>query len=575
MRRPPYAPRVMALALAVAAAWLAPAAPAAAAPTVAVRARTEVRLGAIRKEAEGRYVVSGQLVDRLAGTGLGGETVELSLGGARAVATTRADGTFEARLDVPGGPQDLDVRFDGSDLLDPAVVELADVDIDKMPLELQLTTTGVVDGVRVDVVATTTGDFAVELPVTLTIGALDAAADELKPLATVVTAPGRGSIVVTRALAQGPGRRRVRATFGGDSVYARATADVTVELAASTTITLAVAATEVAHEDDVVATGKVTDDDGRGVGRVPVALVVEGRRLAQTMTGADGGYRLRFEAGAVGTGRRALQAVVEPTEGWLRADRSDLVFIEVAAPQPVPIAYTIAAFVVTALCAVGFFAARTRPWQRLRRPSVDERRAADPAREPDGGLVPARSSLVSTLRRPGDHGFTGAVRDAIRHRPLAGARVTLRRGDAVAEAVADADGGFAVEGLAAGEWRAEAALPGHCTERFAVTIPHRGELRGARVDLMPVRERIFSIYKRAAVPALPDPALWGVWSPRQVFDHVRRGRPAPALSELTDYVEERYFSLRLPDEDELPAAEQRVGAALRERPPAPVAPPGR
>lgn len=194
-----------------------------------------------------------------------------------------------------------------------------------------------------------------------------------------------------------------------------------------------------------------------------------------------------------------------------------------------------------------------------------ERHDADVKAEPTGGLIPGRSSLVSTLRRPGDHGFGGTVRDAIRHRTLAGAQLTLSRGAQRLETTAGADGGFLLEGLGGGEWKVEATLGGHVTERFAITVPHRGELRGARIDLMPVRERIFSLYKRAALPALPDPALWGVWSPRQVFDHVRAARVAPALAELTAYVEERY-SLRLPDEDELPEAARRVDAAVRERP---------
>jgi hypothetical protein len=133
------------------------------------------------------------------------------------------------------------------------------------------------------------------------------------------------------------------------------------------------------------------------------------------------------------------------------------------------------------------------------------------------------------------------------------------------DALAGSDGAFAFEGLMPGEWKVEVACAGHVTERFAVTVPHRGELRGARVDLMPVRERIFSMYKRAALPLLPDPAKWGVWSPRQIFDHVRSKKLAPALAELTDFVEHAYFSARLPDEDVLPDAASRVERALREQ----------
>jgi hypothetical protein len=172
--------------------------------------------------------------------------------------------------------------------------------------------------------------------------------------------------------------------------------------------------------------------------------------------------------------------------------------------------------------------------------------------------------MISTLRRPGDHGFAGVVRDAIRHRPLPGARIVLRRGEQVLEGHAGVDGGFGFENLAPGEWGAEVSIRGHVRERFPVIVPHRGELRGVRVDLMPVRERIFTLYKRAALPALPDPARWGIWSPRQVFDHVRSRRPAKALADLTDFVEEAYFAAVQPDEDRLPEAEGLVEAAVRE-----------
>ncbi|MCA9678916.1 MAG: carboxypeptidase regulatory-like domain-containing protein [Myxococcales bacterium] len=545
---------------ALAALALRPTAPAAA-PAITIKARTELRLGPIRKDYGGRYVVSGQLVDRFSGVGLGHEQITLQLAGRPVTTTTRADGTFEVSVVAPGGKQDVAVSFAGSDSLDPSDVRLDQVDIDKMGVDLQLTTEAVPGGVRIQVAAASAG-VAVDLPITLSVGAPDVAPEELEKVADVV---GNSSFVLTRVAAHGPGRRRVHATFAGDSVYAPATADATVELSSATTTTLTLSSGDVAYEDDVVATGRVVDEDGHGLARVPVALIADEHRLAQVVTGADGAFRIRVEAGAVGQGRRAVQAAAEPTEAWLRTSRSQVAFVEVAAPQPVPVAYTIAAFAITALCALGFLAARTRPWQKLRRPPPDERAAADPAVEPQGGLIPSRSCLVSTLRRPGDHGFGGVVRDAIRHRPLPGAHVKLRLSGRGLEADGGDDGTFVVEALGAGEWQVEVSRHGHCTERFTVTIPHRGELRGARVDLMPVRERIFSLYKRAAVPLLPDPALWGVWSPRQVFDHVRAARPAPALADLTDFVEERYFSLRLPDEDQLGEAERRVALAVRER----------
>jgi hypothetical protein len=207
-------------------------------------------------------------------------------------------------------------------------------------------------------------------------------------------------------------------------------------------------------------------------------------------------------------------------------------------------------------------------------PSAGGARAlADRAIDPLGGLEPARASLVSTLRRASDHGFAGLVRDAVRQRPVATAEVRLSREGQDMSTITDADGRFALEQLTPGEWRARVSAVGHVSERFVVSIPHRGELRGVNVDLVPVREKVWSLYRRAAQPRLPSPELWGIWSPRQIVDHLRAGPPTPAFVELTGFVEETFFSARVPDEAVLPGAEQRVQAALAEaRSKAPAAP---
>jgi hypothetical protein len=76
---------------------------------------------------------------------------------------------------------------------------------------------------------------------------------------------------------------------------------------------------------------------------------------------------------------------------------------------------------------------------------------------------------------------------------------------------------------------------------------------------------VFQLYRRAAEPALPEARLWGIWSPRQIVDHVRGKRPSPALAELTDFVEEVYFGPRLSAEAVLELAAERVDRAVHER----------
>jgi Carboxypeptidase regulatory-like domain len=542
--------------------WGLAAPPAAAAPPlVSIKAHTDLHLGAIRKDYDGNYVVTGQLVDRLTGAGIGGYHVTVTLGGHVASAVTGTGGSFEAPVPSPGGHQDVKVEFAGGRSLDPAAAELHDVDVDKVAIDLHLAVAPTGQGAEVTVTATA-GGTRVNVPVDIFAGAPD-----VDPAHVGKATAGGPPFQLRRAAAGGAGRRRVRATFAGDDVYAPATAEATVELTTATTTTLTVDSTHVAYEDDVDASGRVTDDDGHGVPRVTVALLAGDRHIAAAQTDADGRFHTRFEAQVLGTGRSwALQAVVETTTGWLRPSRSPPVTIAVDAPHPVPIAYTVLAFLGTALAAAGFWAARTRPWTRWIQRPADTTDPAKPTRaEPASGLVLSRPGLVSTLRRPHDRGFTGAVRDAARGRAIAGARLELVRGGETRTAVTDTAGAFAFEDLADGEWRVAVVAPGHVTERFAATVPHRGELRNARVDLVAVREKVFTLYRRAALPLLPKAELWGVWSPRQVVDHVRDRRPTPALADLTDFVEEAYFSARSPEEAILPEAEARVEAAVREQ----------
>jgi hypothetical protein len=353
----------------------------------------------------------------------------------------------------------------------------------------------------------------------------------------------------------------VRVSFAGDASHGPAHVESTFELGTGTQIRVTLDDSDVAFESTIVARGKVLDDDGAAVPRSTVVLLAGTRRLGATTTAKDGSWRIAVSADLLGTGRHPLQAAAETSERWRRPKVSEPVFVVVGTRRPAPVGITLAAFAATAVIAVGFILARRRPWKKAEAPAPPSQAQV----EVKGGLEPARASLVSTLRRASDHGFAGTVRDAVRGRALAGAELLLTLGNEVRRTVAADDGRFAVEELATGEWAARIASPGHCTEHFSVTVPHRGELRGARIDLVPVREKIFTMYRRAALPILPSPDLWGIWSPRQIVDHVRGATPPARLAELTELVEEWYFSARVPDEGVLPAAEGKVAAALAER----------
>jgi len=551
--------------------WLAPliiaaaVASSVAAPLVEIKAQTRLALEKVKLRPDGDVEVTGQLVDKLTSDGIGGQAVDILIGGEQQTVTTSPDGRFRGSFSVLPGPQPVELRFRGAHLLERAEPLTIVTDPSRAQVTLTVRAEDAPGGMRLHITANVE-DTVATLPVQLAVGALTEG--DFRPVKTVES----GKVfLLTRAAAGGPGPKRVRVTFPGDPLRQQATAETTFELTTATATTMTIADTTLAFEDDLVVTGKVTDEDGKPVPRAAVALGSGDRRLAQGATEDDGTYKFKVEAEILGQGQQlprdfGIQVQADPASTYIRPSRSNPSIVKVAAPQPVPVSYTVAAFLATALAAGGFFTARAKPWRRFRRASPpSEVPVTDDVEQFDGGLVANKPGLVSTLRRPYDEGFSGVVRDTVRGRPVPDAVVRVVFGEHERELRTGTDGGFAIEKLQVGEWRAEVAAPGHVTEKFVVSIPHRGELRGVRVDLVPVRERVFQLYRRAAEPSLPEARLWGIWSPRQIVDHVRSKRPSPVLAELTDFVEEVYFSPRLASETVLPVASERVDRAIRER----------
>ncbi|MEZ4404662.1 MAG: carboxypeptidase-like regulatory domain-containing protein [Kofleriaceae bacterium] len=525
-------------------------------PVVAIRARAALEITRVRQLGDGQVEVHGALRDPATGQGLGGETVALQIGGAEAGAVTGADGTFAAVLPAPPGPVDVHATFAGARSIDTAAVVAAQIDPSLAPVELAVVATAAPGGLEL-IVTARSDDGPLALPLALRIAPTDA--DE--PHRDLAVVAGRPT-TIGRADALGAGPRRFTVRFAGDATHAPATASAVVQLTSATHITVT-APRQVAFDETVVVRGTVTDEDGAALPQVTVTLTDEAkRRLASATTDARGRFRVAAEASLLGAGPHAVVIAAEPRESWLGPSQSPPSTITVGAPQPAPVAITIAAFAATALTALGFILARRR---RERRPAPVAADDAAIAPDPKGGVELPRPSLVSTLRRASDHGFAGHVRDASRNRPLTGAVIVLSQGEDERRAEADGAGRFAFEALPAGEWAAVVAAAGHVPEQLSVSIPHRGELRGVRIDLVPVRERVFAIYRKAAQPLLPRPELWGIWSPRQIVDHVRAARPPTALAALTALVEEVYFSGRTFEPAVIPTVQQQAAAAIAER----------
>lgn len=547
----------------LATATIGPAQRAFAAPEVEIKAQSLLQLGEVRKISANRVRVTGMFLDRITGTGISNANITVSLGTASAPVTTGPAGEFAVELPAPDGELPVGLYFAGSTVIDPTSAETV-TDPARSPTTL-----------HINVAATSLG-----ADLTFDVGpAADATSDAASatnvPLVLTIIRDGQeralgvsnsGEVYpLTRAAIGGAGAVSIKATFAGDSLRQPAVAETGIDLRVGSTTTLAVdgATRNVAraYEDSLTAQGRVLDDDGAPAIGAAVGLYAGDKRIDQTTADRNGGFRIEFEAKLLGTGQFGLTARAEKSaarDGSISAP----VVVAIAAPQPVPVRYTLMAFAATAVAALVFFALRRR---RAPKPKVNNDDQPRPAVEITGGITVGKPGFAATLRRAGDTMFLGQVRDAWRLRPLGAAVVELALRDERREFTTDATGRFEFEDLPPGLWQATIKAAGHIAEQVTVTIPHRGEMRGVVIDLVPVRERVFHLYRRAAEPLLPKPALWGVWSPRQIVDHVRSRRPSPALAELTNLVEEVYFSARVSDEAILALASSRVEAAMMER----------
>ena len=313
---------------------------------------------------------------------------------------------------------------------------------------------------------------------------------------------------------------------------------------------------------------RVAITSGRPAGRVLALTDAHGRFEARVPLG-PGAHRLRIE-----TIEDARYGSAEPV---LRR-------IEITAP--IPRRWLTLPLAATAALLVGLGLARLLPLRRRR----ETPRAAAPAARP--GLHPARVGRRHALRARDEHGFSGEVRDVATSRPVPGAIVVIepeasgpavtsdpeasqRRASSLinasqrrASTSTDGAGRFEAGPLPPGRYRVTVRATGYLAERFAVSLPHRGELRGARVDLKPVRLRVLEVYREQALGLLPDPELLWVWTPRELSAHVPGVRP---LHDLGHVFEEAWYSGRPSPEAAIAEAERlaaEVRAATTPRPPA-------
>jgi hypothetical protein len=308
--------------------------------------------------------------------------------------------------------------------------------------------------------------------------------------------------------------------------------------------------------EGVLVSGEVIDTRLRsGVpDRIVTVEVRHRRRVERHVLRADAHGRFRTHL-RLPQGRFAIRVLADEDERYGAAQPADA---KLDLTAPIPRRWLLLPFASTALLLAGAAVVRFGRWRRRDRPAP----ARPPERKLTTGLRVARQGPFGALRARDQGGFGGRVFDVYAGATVAGATVEAILRDRPIEtgltATTDGSGRFAFEQLAAGHHEVVVRAPGFVTERFLIAVPHRGELRDVRIDLMPVRVRVIEVYRDTILGLLPDPDRLWVWTPREVLTRIPTvaGLGAAALPALTGLVEETYYSGHPPDESTIDQAKR-------------------
>ncbi len=517
---------------------------------------------------------------------------------------------------LPVGRYRILARYDGDIERDSSQAVL-DVDFDKRPVELDLNVSSRVGIAEPIVVKAALRIAGQPQPgrIALRVG------DNYRAMLQLDQAGGSDSIrLLPRPL---PGTLiSVEARFAGDEQTASALSRREVQITTQARVTVEIstrratsgvglgAPLEIAQGERLSITGTAFDETGPLIGEAVDIEAGEGetrRRLGSVLTDGNGRYQLEILKLPLRPGAAFISAVVTPQRHYIRLGRSAELPIQVLPPEPVSLLYFLLPVLLSSLLLLGIWSGqkwlpRLLAW-RARRHAVFKATSAAAASEPSAELPLCGTAGVTlgarnlrgplTLRRTVDSTISGVVSDAVFGATIAEAKlqcisVSVGSGDAAKSDEATglvesstAEGRFAFSQLPAGRYLLRSSAPGYLPEEFVANLPHRGELQGLIIRMMPLRVRIHAQWQRVAAAFYGDEARLPTRTPRELLRDVQEPlpsgqaalgtRPAPgswnlqALQRLTMLVEQSYYSGRLCADDGLQEATALADALLSQQ----------
>lgn len=511
-------------------------APAGAYPIV-VRAGSRLEL-AMRHEGT-RMAIDGRLL-RDDGEPISGARVLLTVGPAQAATVlTDASGRFGWAAELAFGQYDVVASFAGRGEVDGSS-EQRRFDFGRADVSLDLALPARIDRARQSVEIEVRADSesgAGNLEVILSDR-------EGRPLARAVTnRAGLARLLVQPRTLGSPGPVRLEVRSTPDMLRGAGHDVGDTILVSQSRLALGPVAPEVAADGEIVVVGSLRDEE-HPIARGAIEVQVGRSAAVRTSTDERGLFQATVSFEGLPRGELELGVAYRPDADWRQPATVGPLRIEHLAPTPLPVWLLLVPVGVTAVALVLVLrSARDRRSAAARR----ARGIRAPARV-QGGLSASRvtESRLRASRRPPDPEIAGRVLDATTRKGIGGAVVSVAFAGEMRDFVCDGSGRFATGPLPAGDANVTVAADAYLPESFAARLPHAGELRDVRVELVPVRQRVLEIYRDAALRVLPERDLWGFWTPRELLRFVKKRQEArqPPLAPLTDLFEEVYYAGR-------------------------------
>jgi hypothetical protein len=530
-----------------------------AAPRVDVRGRAKLQIVSIVQSRAGSQI-HGRLTDATMENGLARRQivlqVELTHRLRRFTTWTRRNGRFSALLPLPSGVFMLTPSFAGDRWYQKTSLKPRLVDTTKLSVHIRARATSELSAAnKTQPFSVTTIVGGAPGPLTVDIHLEGRRIDHFR-----TNADGHANLAIDTALISPPGRRKLTFRFAGDRTHNPASTTLDVLLRAPVYLTLTAAKPKVAASGQIELFGTIRDHRGP-LANAPISLQAMSRHIEGMISDKKGRFAVSVDAAVFPPGPLDIRASYSPPVLWQLAARSKPVSIEVLPPRPIPVRLYAIPTAISAILLLSFWLWRVRhllPKRIKQRVTSQHDSVSKPV--PEAATSGVRLAKPRHIRRQ-DFGISGSVWDGVDQRPIARATVQLVIEGQAHDVLTTSDsGGFEINELAAGEHTLTVATPGYVPETFAVQIPHRGNLRGFRVDLVAVRVRVLEQYRGAAMPRLARDTQWARVTPSELLAQ----QPATAdFRELSRLLENTYWSKDTPTIEALEQARELTGDTTR------------